>query len=160
MRPSAVVTGAADGEGRALVLALAERGCAVVVVYLADQAAADAVVEEAFARGGTALALRADLTDEFDLERLFGESTRALGGVDVVAHASDRGTGLVMAHAARRLRDGGAIFSLARWTGMLAAELRARGITVNGRPAGLEPAGPPHDVATVLAMFDRWHATR
>jgi NAD(P)-dependent dehydrogenase (short-subunit alcohol dehydrogenase family) len=66
---------------------LANRGYAVVVGYIRDRGAADSIVEEVLAAGGTALTIRADVADELDVERMFAE-TDAFGGVDVVVHAA------------------------------------------------------------------------
>ena len=41
-------------------------------------------------RAATALAVRADVADELDVERLFDETTAAFGGVDVVVHTTVR----------------------------------------------------------------------
>jgi 3-oxoacyl-[acyl-carrier protein] reductase len=107
----AIVTGGSSGAGREAVSELARRGYAVVVVYLRDQAAADAVVDSVQAAGSTGLTVRADVTDELDVERLFDETTAALGGVDVVVHAARRGAPVVLGRAAGRVRAGGTILS-------------------------------------------------
>ena len=71
---------------------LANRGYAVVVGYIRDQGAADSIVEEVLAAGGTALTIRADVADELDVERTFAETTGAFGGIDVVVHAAGQVT--------------------------------------------------------------------
>jgi 3-oxoacyl-[acyl-carrier protein] reductase len=82
----AIVTGAAHGIGLDVARTLAAHGYAVVVVYLRDQAEAESAVEEILAANGTALAVRADVNDELDMERVFDETVAAFGGVDVVVH--------------------------------------------------------------------------
>jgi 3-oxoacyl-[acyl-carrier protein] reductase len=86
--------------------------------------------------GGAAVAVRADVKDELDVERLFEESRSAFGGVDVVVIAivgaiprrsisdvtlgeldglwrhTTRATFTVMREAVRHIRDGGSIVSL------------------------------------------------
>ena len=57
-----IVTGAGHGLGRFYALGCAAAGANVVVADL-DQAAAEAVVAEVSERGGTGLAVRADVTD-------------------------------------------------------------------------------------------------
>ena len=74
----AIVTGGSRGIGRETVHRLADRGYAVVVNYLHDQAAAEAVVEQVLERRGNALAIRADVTDDLDVERLFAETAAAV----------------------------------------------------------------------------------
>ena len=59
----ALVTGGARNIGRAIALDLAEGGAAVAIVVRSDLAAANAVVREVEARGGRALAIRADITE-------------------------------------------------------------------------------------------------
>ena len=87
--PVAIVTGGSCQAARGIARRLARRGYAVVVVYLRDQAQAEAAVEEIVAADGTALAVRADVTDELDVERLFEETTAAFGRVDVVVHTRE-----------------------------------------------------------------------
>jgi 3-oxoacyl-[acyl-carrier protein] reductase len=131
------VTGGSYGVGREVVLELAARGYAVVVGYDDDQHAATSAVGEALAMGGTALAVRADVADELDVDRLFAETIEAFGGIDIVIHAAApvvpepepvadddlarfdavlrtdvRGTFIVDRQAVHQLRDGGAIVNL------------------------------------------------
>ena len=157
--PVAIVIGGSCAAGRAIARTLASRGYAVIVVYLRDQGAAEAAVEEILAANGTALAVRADLTDEFDVERMFTETATAFGGVDVVVHAALRGSTVVNRQAARWLRRGGAIVNVSSSDPIapdLAGELSARDITVNGLAPGLEAPGANHDTAELVALLDRW----
>ena len=131
----AIVTGGSRGLGREVTRTLARRGYPVVVNYARDQPAADATVEEVLATKGIALAVRADVADELDVERLFAETSEAFGGVDVLVHAAGRvflapvaefdlqrfdavqrtnvrGTFIINREAARRLRGGGSIVNL------------------------------------------------
>ena len=62
----AIVTGGSRGVGREVVRKLANRGYAVVVGYIRDQGAADSIVEEVLAAGGTALTIRAAVADELN----------------------------------------------------------------------------------------------
>ena len=154
-----IVTGGSCGLGREVARTLASRGYAVVMVYLRDQGEAEAAVEEILAANETALAVRADVTDELDVERLFDETMAAFGRIDVVVHTTVRGASVVNRHAARRLCRGGAIISASTSEAiapLLAEELRARDITVNGVAPGLEPPGAQHDVADLVVLLDRW----
>jgi 3-oxoacyl-[acyl-carrier protein] reductase len=155
----AIVTGGSCGAGRAIAGELAIRGYAVVVVYLRDARQAEATVEEILAAHGTALAVRADIADELDVERLFDEATAAFGDVDVVVHTALRDSSVVNRQAARQLRAGGAIVSVSSSDTIapaLARELLARDITVNGVAPGLELPGANHDMLQLLALLDRW----
>jgi 3-oxoacyl-[acyl-carrier protein] reductase len=158
----AIVAGGSSGAGREIARTLASQGYAVVVVYLRDQGAAEAAVDEILAANGTALAVRADVVDELDVERLFDETKAAFGSVDVVVHTALRGSPVVNQEAARQLRDGGAIVSVSSSdpiSPVLAGELRARSITINGLAPGLEPPGAQHDAADLVALLDRWRRT-
>lgn len=155
----AIVTGGACAIGREVVRRLVSRGYAIVVVYLGDQPSAEAAVEEILAARGTAVAVRADLTDDLDVERVFTETIAAFAGVDVVVHTTGRGAPVLYQHAALHLRHGAAIVSVSTAepiTPVLAQQLRERDITVNGLPPGLEPPGAAHDVADLIAFLDRW----
>jgi NAD(P)-dependent dehydrogenase (short-subunit alcohol dehydrogenase family) len=79
----AIVTGAANGIGKATALALAAAGASVVVVDI-DQSAADGTVDEIRRRGGVALAVRADVSLPADVRAMFARAEEAYGGVDIV----------------------------------------------------------------------------
>jgi NAD(P)-dependent dehydrogenase (short-subunit alcohol dehydrogenase family) len=85
---TAVVTGASRGIGRAVAETVAEAG-ADVVVCARDPDDLQGVVEGITDRGGSATAVRADVRDEYDVERLM-ETAAGVGrpGIDaVVANA-------------------------------------------------------------------------
>jgi NAD(P)-dependent dehydrogenase (short-subunit alcohol dehydrogenase family) len=105
----AIVTGGSRGLGRDAAHDLARRGCAVVVGYAHDQRAAEAAVDAILAAGGSAVAVRADVADTLDVERLFAETIAAFGRVDVVIHAAPCPRAHVDAEAARHLRGGGTV---------------------------------------------------
>lgn len=85
---TAVVTGASRGIGHAVAHAFAEAG-AHVVICARDGDAIEAVVAEIAENGGKATATRADVRDQFDVERLM-EKAAAIGGtIDyVIANAA------------------------------------------------------------------------
>ncbi len=132
----AIVSGGSRGIGREAIRRLAASGYAVVVVYAHNQRSADSTVEAVLACDGAAVAIRADVTDDLDVQRLFAETVEAFGGVDVVVHAvptqvvatpvaetdlddfdalwtaTVRATLIIDREAARQLRPGGAIVNL------------------------------------------------
>jgi len=132
----AVVTGGSRGAGRETVRRLAASGYAVAVNYLHSQCAAESAVDAVLAGNGDAVAIRADVADDLDVQRLFAETIAVFGGIDVVVHAAGgpvaegpvtgagldefdaltrinaRATFLVNREAARHLRGGGAIVNL------------------------------------------------
>ena len=77
----ALVTGASRGLGAALSRRLAADGFAVAVNYRTDVDAAERVVEEVRAAGGTAQAYAADVTDEDAVPELVGRIAERLGPV-------------------------------------------------------------------------------
>jgi 3-oxoacyl-[acyl-carrier protein] reductase len=144
----AIVTGGSTRTGREVALGLAGWGWAIVVVYLDDQRVAEATVTEILAAAGRTVAVRADLADDLDVQRLFAESSAAFGGVDAVVHTTTAGAGLLCEHAARHLRAGGALVIVSaaeRVTPEVARQLRERGITVGRAPPG-----------AVLSFLDVW----
>jgi NAD(P)-dependent dehydrogenase (short-subunit alcohol dehydrogenase family) len=76
-----IVTGAGRGIGAATARMAAARGFDVVVNYAQRAAAAERVVSEIRDGGGTALAVRADVSVEADVVRLFATAERELGPV-------------------------------------------------------------------------------
>jgi len=83
-----LVTGASRGIGRAVALLAAERGWSVGVNYREDEHAAGEVVETIAKRGGRAVALKGDVSNEADVIAIFDQATHALGTLTgVVANA-------------------------------------------------------------------------
>ncbi|MEU3900883.1 SDR family oxidoreductase [Streptomyces sp. NPDC045251] len=80
-RPLTVVTGGSRGIGAATCLRLAADGHDVVVGYVRDDSAAEAVVAGVREAGGRGLAVRADTSAESDIERLFEVVEERLGPV-------------------------------------------------------------------------------
>jgi 3-oxoacyl-[acyl-carrier protein] reductase len=82
----AIVTGASKGIGAAIAKGLAEAGAAVAVNYASDKEGADRVVAEIAAKGGRAIATRADMSKLADVERLFANAETALGRPNVLVN--------------------------------------------------------------------------
>lgn len=94
----AIVTGASRGIGRASALGLAEDGFDIIVNYVGNRAAAEAVVDAIHVMGRQAVAVQGDVSIEADVLRLFAAADalgplKALvnnaGVVDVVARVDE-----------------------------------------------------------------------
>jgi NAD(P)-dependent dehydrogenase (short-subunit alcohol dehydrogenase family) len=81
-----LITGGGRGIGAATARLAAARGYSVAVNYLKDEGAANAVVSEIRASGGSAVAIRADVSHEADVERLFREAERDLAPLSVLVN--------------------------------------------------------------------------
>lgn len=177
----AIVSGSSRGIGAATARRLARDGFAVTVNYLTNADLAAQVVRDIEAAGGRAIARQADVADPAAVRALFDAHDDAFGGVDVVISnaaimnvapfaqfedaAFDRmiatnikGSFNVLREAARRVRDGGRIVTLAStsikakrathggyaatkaaqeiFAGVLSKELAGRRISVNAIAPG------------------------
>ncbi|MCG7214836.1 SDR family NAD(P)-dependent oxidoreductase [Paenibacillus mucilaginosus] len=83
---SALVTGGGTGIGRAVSLALADRGAAVAVNYSRSQAEAEETVREIVERGGRAIAVRADVSIDAEVREMAAAAAEALGGLDILVN--------------------------------------------------------------------------
>lgn len=82
----AVVTGASKGIGAAIAKHLAAEGAKVVVNYASSKEGADKVVKYIADNGGTAIAVQADVSNEADVTRLFQETEKAFGSLDILVN--------------------------------------------------------------------------
>ena len=82
----AIVTGASKGIGAAISKALAKEGAAVAVNYSASREGAERTVTEITREGGKAVAIQADVSKAIEVRRLFEETKKAFGSVDVLVN--------------------------------------------------------------------------
>ena len=82
----ALVTGASRNIGRAIALALADAGAAVVVNAKASMDEAHAVVKEIEAAGGKAVVSLADVTDEAAVNAMVKGAIASLGRLDILVN--------------------------------------------------------------------------
>ena len=129
---TALVTGGSRGIGRAIAERLAADGAAIVINYARNEQLAHEVVKAISAKGGKAIGVQADVSKPAEVQRLFSEAEKAIGGLDIViANAgvhivkplienteadydyifdiNTRGVFFTLQEAGRRVRDGGRI---------------------------------------------------
>jgi len=88
-----LVTGSSRGIGRGIAERLAGDGANVVINYLHNEAAAQDVVAAITAKGGTAIAIQADVARPTEIIRLFNQAEAAFGAVDIVV--ANAGTAVI-----------------------------------------------------------------
>ena len=129
-----IVTGASRGIGRAIAVALGGLGHAVTVNYASQAEEARKVVAEIESAGGKAIAVQADVGTVADATKLFDETAKAFGSVDIIInnagiidigpladvkedvfdrimHINLKGSFNMMQLAAKRLSDNGRIIN-------------------------------------------------
>lgn len=80
----ALVTGANSGIGKAVALGLARAGADIVVNYVTDAAAAEEVAHAVEALGRRAIAVKADVSREEEVTRMFAVALEVLGSLHIV----------------------------------------------------------------------------
>lgn len=80
----ALVTGGGTGIGRAIAIGLARCGATVVVNYSRSKKGAEDTVETIKAEGGRAIAVKADVTDEDQVEKLVKTALHKYGGLHIL----------------------------------------------------------------------------
>ncbi len=80
----ALVTGANSGIGEGIARALGAAGAAVVVNYITNPEAARQIVDDIKANGVEAMAIRADVSKEDDVQAMFAEMLAAWGAIDIL----------------------------------------------------------------------------
>lgn len=85
-QPVAIVTGGGTGIGRAVSMALGQAGYGVVVAWSRSRDGAEDTVRDIAAAGGTAMAVRADVTDEAEVDAMVAEAVDRFGRLDVLVN--------------------------------------------------------------------------
>jgi NAD(P)-dependent dehydrogenase (short-subunit alcohol dehydrogenase family) len=161
---AALVTGGAQRIGRALALALAEDGFAVAVHHHRSGEAAQGLVEAIRRKGGAAVALAADLTDEDAVSALVSQAERELGPI-----------GCLVNNAAVFANDTVETVTRESWDLHLAVNLRAPFVLIQNFAARLPAAAggavinlldqrvwslTPYFVSYTLAKAGLWTLTQ
>ena len=136
----ALITGSARGLGKAIAERYASLGADIIINYSRDKASEDEVVNNIKGMGVQVIAVQADVSKVADIERLFSETKKAFGKIDiVVANAgielvetpvtdfteaqfdrvfaiNTKGSYFTMQQAARTIEDNGRIIYIASST--------------------------------------------
>ncbi len=81
-----LITGASAGIGAATVLLAARAGHRIGLNYRSNDAAAEAIAEQARRVGADVQLLKGDVGEESDVARIFSEMDKAFGGLDVLVN--------------------------------------------------------------------------
>jgi glucose 1-dehydrogenase len=81
---TALVTGASSGIGKEIALALGAYGANVVVNFVSDEAKAREIAEKIKSYGGEAIAHKADVSSELQVESMFAKLVRRFGTIDIL----------------------------------------------------------------------------
>lgn len=80
----ALVTGSSRGIGRACAMRLAQAGADIITNYVTSRSAAEAVAEQAVAMGRRAWIVKADMSEEDDIESMMDFVAQRIGQLDIV----------------------------------------------------------------------------
>jgi 3-oxoacyl-[acyl-carrier protein] reductase len=83
---TAVVTGGSRGIGKSIALELASKGANVVVNYTKNIESAEAVVGEIKAMGVSGMAIKADVSNNAEVENLVNEVLNTFGSIDILVN--------------------------------------------------------------------------
>src|SRR5580765_3711068 len=82
----AIVTGGNSGIGMAIVLELAKQGADIVIDYVANPEATDALERQVIALGDRAIGVRADVSKVGELQNLVNTAVQKFGRVDIMVN--------------------------------------------------------------------------
>lgn len=82
----ALVTGASKGIGAGIARELAAQGASVVVNYASSESDAAKVVAQIIVAGGKAIAIKANVAEPADIDRLFAAARTAYGRLDILVN--------------------------------------------------------------------------
>jgi 3-oxoacyl-[acyl-carrier protein] reductase len=139
---TALVTGGARDIGRAVATALADCGARVVVGYQASEGPARELCEAIASRGGTAVAVRADVTKEADVRRL-AEAARDAGDGTIDILVNNAG-GLI---ARKKVGE----MDLAFWNEVLALNLTSVFLVTRGALPHMPDGGAIVNLSSLAA---------
>jgi 3-oxoacyl-[acyl-carrier protein] reductase len=145
---TALVTGASSGIGRAIALAFAQAGAAVLVNHLGRAAEAAALVREIHGLGAQAWAIEADVSRSADVAGLAAQAAQRCGAVDVLVNNA----GIIQEKPFLDTTEDD-------WDRMLAVDLKSVFLTARAFLPGMvaQGRGVVINIASDLAVLGREH---
>jgi NAD(P)-dependent dehydrogenase (short-subunit alcohol dehydrogenase family) len=131
----ALVTGAQQGIGAAIALALAGEGADVAINWLDNQADAEAVARGVRDKGRRALLIKADVGKLPEIESMVAETVRQLGTVDVLVN--NAGVYPRVKFLEMRESDWDHLLDINLKGGFFTAQAVARGLVAAGRSGSI-----------------------
>jgi glucose 1-dehydrogenase len=138
----ALVTGANSGIGKAVAMAMADAGAAIAVNYVVGEEDARAVVDGINAAGGRALATRADVSNEQQVEAMFDQALASFGTLDIV-----------VANAGLQRDAAFEEMSLQQWSTVLNVNLSGQFLCARAGVREFLRRGPRPDVSRALGKI-------
>jgi len=83
---SALVTGANSGIGQAIAMEMAKEGAHVAINYVSNDEVAQKMVTEIESFGGTAIAVKADVSNEGQVKEMFATTIKTFGTIDILVN--------------------------------------------------------------------------
>src|SRR5258708_3384627 len=130
----ALVTGAQQGIGAAIALALAGEGADVAINWLDDEKAADTVAGGVRQYGRRAALIRADMARLSDIEAMVAETTHQLGAPDILVN--NAGVYPRVKFLEMRESDWDHVLDINLKAGCFATIAFAKGLIAAGKPGG------------------------
>ena len=141
----ALVTGGESGIGAACVAALAAAGADVGVIYFVDEAAGEASADVVRGLGRKAVAIKADVSLEKDVESAFDQLQKAIGMPDILVNSAGRNMSGVPVSK----------MSTDQWTRVLGSDLTGTFLTSRRFVQNLESRRKPAAIVNITSI----HAT-
>lgn len=138
---TAIVTGASGGIGGGIARRLGEAGTSVVCHYHGNRAAAEAITSAIEAKGGKALAAKADVSSQEDIAGLIAAARAAFGGADILINNAG-------IQPVKMFTD----LSEADWSGMMAANVAGPFLLVRAFADALREEGKGGAVVNIASI--------
>lgn len=137
-----LVTGANSGIGAAVALGLARSGADVVINYITHPEAAEELVHTIERMGRRAIAIKADVSKEEDVERMFAQAVEKLGTLHVVVSNA----GLQRDAAFDEM-------TLDQWNTVIGVNLTGQFLTTRAAAREFKRRGPAPDVSVATGKI-------